>query len=369
MHATQRITVRAPSGSYAVLCGRGTLARAGSEVARLGECTGIFILSSPRVWRHWGRSLEAGLRGVGGCKTILFDDREASKNLATVERLCRQLVRAGADRHAVIVALGGGVVGDVAGFVAASYLRGVQLVHMPTTLVAQVDSAIGGKTGVNLREGKNLIGAFYQPRLVVADPSALTTLPARQYRSGLYEVIKYGVIGDPTLFAFLERNLDKLLRRDSAALTWVVPRCIRTKADVVSCDERESGLREILNFGHTLGHGLESVTGYAKFLHGEAIGWGMMAATLIAVAQDRLDPSAAARILRLVARVGLLPDLPRVPAARLLTRMRADKKARGGRLRFVLPRRIGKVEVVADVPEALVRKALAELPRLAKQVT
>jgi len=367
MNATQRILVRAPSGQYAVVCGRGTLAHAGGLVARLGENTGVFILSSPKVWKHWGRALEASFRRSRGSKTILFDDRERSKNLRTVERLCRALVGAGADRSAVIVALGGGVVGDVAGFVAASYLRGVRVVHVPTTLVAQVDSAIGGKTGVNLVEGKNLVGAFYQPRLVLTDADTLSTLPDRQYRAGLYEVIKYAVIGDPALFRFLERNLGELLRRDPAALAWVLPRCIRAKADVVSRDERESGLREILNFGHTVGHALESVTGYNKFMHGEAVGWGMTAATVVAVAMDVLNPGVAARILRLVWRVGRLPAWPRIPAARLLKTMRADKKARRGRLRFILPRRLGGVQAVGDVPETLLKKVLDELVHLARQ--
>ena len=367
MSLPSRILVHTPSGRYAVLCGRGTLARAGREVARLGEMTDVFLISSPRVWKHWGRALEESFRGVGS-KTVLLDDRESAKTMATVERVCRQLVRAGADRRAVIVALGGGVVGDVAGFVAASYLRGVALVHVPTTLVAQVDSAIGGKTGVNLPEGKNLVGAFYQPRLVIADPGTLATLPLREYRSGLYEVIKYGVIGDARFFDFLERDLEALVARKPAQLGWVVPRCVRTKAAVVSRDERESGLRQILNFGHTVGHALEAVTRYSRFLHGEAIGWGMMAATLIAVALGRLDAGGAARILRLVARVGPLPELPGMGASRLLGALRADKKARSGRLSFVLPRRIGKVEVVADIPEALVLEVVRELPRLVRQV-
>ncbi len=365
--AAQRIFVPASSATYAVLAGRGVLARAGRQVARLGANTGVFVLSSPRVWKHWGRPLTASLRRSASSKVILFDDRESSKNMATVEHLCRKLARAGADRRAVIVALGGGVVGDVAGFVAASFLRGVRLVHVPTTLVAQADSAIGGKTGVNLAEGKNLVGAFYQPRLMLADPDTLATLPLRQYRSGLYEVIKYGVIGDPKLFRFLEQEMDRLLRRDRAALGWVLPRCIRAKAGVVRRDERESGLREILNFGHTVGHALEAVTGYTKYLHGEAVGWGMMAATLISMAMDLLDADSAARILRLVARVGPLPSLPAAPAACLLQVMRADKKTRGGRLRFVLPRSIGRVQVVTGVPEALVAKAVAALPDLMRQ--
>lgn len=360
--AVQGTLVRVPTGKYAVLSGRGLVKRVGEHVARLGESTGVFVLSSRRVWKHWGRALRASLRWRGDNQVILFNDRESAKNMRTVEGLCRRLVRAGADRRAVIVALGGGVVGDVAGFVAASFLRGVGLVHVPTTLVAQVDSAIGGKTGVNLAEGKNLVGAFYQPRLVLADPDTLATLPARQYRSGLYEVIKYGVIDDPTLFRLLEQDMDRLLRRDPAALGRVLPRCIRAKAEVVGRDERESGPREILNFGHTVGHALEGATGYRKFLHGEAVGWGMMAATLISVALDLLNPDSAARILRLVGRVGPLPSLAEIAPVRLLKVMHADKKARAGRLRFVLPRSIGRVEVVSQVPGALVERVVAMLP-------
>ena len=361
------IRVATPSGEYRVLCARGLLRRAGSLVAELGTHSGVFLLSSPNVWRRWGRSAQASFRGQGA-KSILLDDREAAKSLATVERVARQLVRAGADRDAVLVAMGGGVVGDVAGFVAASYLRGVRLVHVPTTLVAQVDSAIGGKTGVNLPEGKNLVGAFYQPQLVLVDPQVLATLPPRQYRSGLYEVIKYGIIGDPELFAFLERSLDRLLKRDAVALDWVVPRCIRAKAEVVSRDEREAGLRQILNFGHTVGHALESVTHYRRYLHGEAVGWGMIAASMIAGGLGLLDAAAAPRIVRLVSRVGPLPPLPKVAAARIAAALRADKKARAGRLRFILPQRIGQVVAADGIPERLVLRALRELPVLVRSL-
>ncbi len=215
-------------------CAPGVFARAGAVVARLGETTGIYVLSSPRVWEHWGRplirALGKGKRTSVPVRAMLFDDSEAAKDLATIEQITRQLVLAGADRKATIVAMGGGVVGDVAGFAAASYLRGVRLVHVPTTLVAQVDSSIGGKTGVNLPEGKNLVGAFYPPKLVIADPKVLLTLPHREYRSGLYEVVKYGIIADPELFAFLERHMLALLRRDAKALAWVITRCIRIKA-------------------------------------------------------------------------------------------------------------------------------------------
>src|SRR5713226_8430926 len=214
----QQTHVPAAAGAYDVLFGRGLLREAGKHISHLSDFSGLFVLSSPRVWRHCGGTLKKGLGRLGGCEAILLDDRESAKTLTNVERICRQLLRAGADRRAVLVAVGGGVVGDVAGFVAASYLRGVALVHVPTTLVAQVDSAIGGKTGVNLAEGKNLVGAFYPPRLVLADPEVLETLPVREYRSGLYEVIKYGIIGDAEMFAYLEKNMEKVKRRNRVAL-------------------------------------------------------------------------------------------------------------------------------------------------------
>jgi 3-dehydroquinate synthase len=292
--------------------------------------------------------------------TILIDDREAAKNLATVENACRQLVRAGADRRARLVAVGGGVVGDVAGFVAASYARGIGLVHVPTTLVAQVDSAVGGKTGVNLPEGKNLVGAFYPPKLVIADPDLLRTLPLREFRSGIFEVIKYGVIGDARLFEFLEREMEKLLRRDPAALDFVIQRSVIQKARVVSRDERESGLREILNFGHTFAHALESVTRYLKYLHGEAVAWGMIAASQLAVAARMFSSKEAARVTDLIARVGPLPAWPGVSAARLVAAMQADKKTRAGRLRFVLPEGIGKVRCGVNADAQLLAQTLRE---------
>src|SRR5277367_795991 len=203
------IRIHSSGGDYNVQCAPGVVARAGAALARLGETTGIYVLSSPRVWEHWGRPLirALGKRPPVPVRAMLFDDSESAKDLATIEQIARQLVLAGADRHATVVAMGGGVVGDVAGFAAATYLRGVRLVHVPTTLVAQVDSSIGGKTGVNLPEGKNLVGAFYPPQLVIADPKGLLTLPHREYRSGLYEVVKYGIIADVELFNFLERDL------------------------------------------------------------------------------------------------------------------------------------------------------------------
>jgi 3-dehydroquinate synthase len=357
----RRIAIESENGRYEVVYGAGVLSSAATRIKSLGENTGVFLLCSPRVARRWRRKLEGALRAAGLRHTVIFDDREESKNIATVERVCRELVHAGADRRALLVAGGGGVVGDVAGFVAASYLRGVGLVHVPTTVVAQVDSAIGGKTGVNLPEGKNLVGAFYSPRLVLADPVTLSTLPAREFRSGLYEVIKYGVISDPRLFAFLEDSIEALANRDAKALDFVIPRCIEAKAAVVSRDERESSLREILNFGHTFAHAFETATRYRKYLHGEAVGWGMIAASRLSQRIGLLAAEDAARIEKLVRRVGPLPSLPAANPSRLVPIMHADKKVRGGKLRLVLSRKIGTAETLGPVAPKLVADVLRRL--------
>jgi 3-dehydroquinate synthase len=353
--------IRSSAGTYDVHCARGILASAAREVARLGGVTSAFLLTSPRVWVHLGRDLRRAFPKISRGQVILFDDAESHKDVPTIEALCRALVLRGADRHSVIIAAGGGVVGDVAGFAVACFLRGIRLVHIPTTLVAQVDSAIGGKTGVNLPEGKNLVGAFYPPKLVLADPALLRTLPHREFRSGLYEVIKYGVIADRNLFSLLERHMLTCLRRDPAILARVIDRCIRIKARVVIADERESGLRQILNFGHTVGHALEAATGYQHFLHGEAVGWGMIAATLIAAATNRLSEKDAMRILRLIVRVGPLPALGNLRPADLRPILASDKKAHAGRIRWVLPTRIGKTKRGVEIPWPVVSEAISGL--------
>ena len=295
----------------------------------------------------------------------LFDDAEAGKNLQTVEKIARKLVHAGADRKSLLIAVGGGVVGDVAGFVAASYLRGLALVQVPTTVVAQVDSAIGGKTGVNLPEGKNLVGAFYPPRGVLVDPEVLASLPEREFRGGLAEVIKYGVIADAKLFAFLEQNIDRILRRDSRAMEHVIRRSIEIKANVVSRDERESGLREILNYGHTFAHALESATRYRKYRHGEAVAWGMMCAAMLGHEAANTPADDVARIVSLVRRIGPLPGWPAVEPQRLFAFMQADKKTKFGRVRFVLSPRLGHAESYEAVPEKTALCVLRYGPQLA----
>lgn len=352
------IHIPASGRSYAVYFAPNLLSRTRS-ILKHEKFSRAFILSSPRVSKHWGATLT---RQLPNAPKILFSDAESHKRLATVEQIACQLIRAGADRQSLILALGGGVVGDVAGFVAATYLRGVQLVHIPTTLVAQVDSSIGGKTGVDLPEGKNLIGAFYAPRQILADPETLSTLPDREYRSGLYEVIKYGLIADRKLFAYLFRNMPALLRRDLAALSYIIPRCMRIKARVVSRDERESGLRQVLNFGHTLGHALETATRYRRFLHGEAVGCGMVAATLLALLMKRIPAEEAAAIIFLVQSVGPVPQVPALDADQLWSLLAADKKSRAGRVQWVLPRKIGRVEWGIELPRATVETVARALP-------
>ncbi len=339
-------------------CERGVLRRWGALLRELGATTGIAFLSSPRVWKLWGGVVARGMGAERGARTVLFPDGEAAKTISTLEKICRRLAVARLDRRGTIVAVGGGVVGDVAGFAAATYLRGVRLVHIPTTLVAQVDSAIGGKTGVNLPEGKNLVGAFYQPALVVVDPAVLRSLPARQFRSGIDEVVKYAILGDRHLFEFLENRLAEILRQESSALDWILPRCIALKAQIVSQDERESGPREALNLGHTFGHALESLTRYRRFLHGEAVGWGLIAAARLAEAIEWLDAEEAARIEALVRAAGPLKPVPRIAPSKWIAAMRGDKKTRGGRLRFILPRQIGEVRCAENVPERVLQTVL-----------
>jgi 3-dehydroquinate synthase len=361
---TKRIKVKSSGGSYEVVCGYGALRDAARELSALGKFSSVQVVSSPKVWRAVGRAVRRGLGPQDASKLHLFDDAESAKNLRTVEALCRSLSRAGADRKSLVVAIGGGVVGDVTGYVAASYLRGVALVHVPTTLVAQVDSAMGGKTGVNLPEGKNLVGAFYPPRLVLTDPEVLRTLSNREFCGALAEIIKYGVIADARMFDYLDSNMKRVVRRDRQALDYLIPRCAEIKAYVVGRDERDSGLRETLNFGHTFGHALETVTKYRRYQHGEAVAWGMVAAAILGheIGVSRADD--VSRIVSLVRRMGALPPWPKAPAKILIDAMRSDKKTFSGKLRFVLSPRIGKARTYENAPREAVERALRFAPQL-----
>ncbi|MGH9784288.1 MAG: 3-dehydroquinate synthase, partial [Terriglobia bacterium] len=289
---------------------------------------------------------------------------ERFKRLVTVEKITDLLAARGAERSSLLVVFGGGVVGDIGGFAASVYLRGIDYVQIPTTLLAQVDSAIGGKTGVNLAVGKNLVGTFYQPRMVLSDPKVLQTLPPRQLRAGLFEAVKCAVIGDPALFKFLETERARILRCDAKALREVIRASAALKARVVSQDEKESGLRRVLNFGHTAGHALEAATKYRHFLHGEAVAWGMLAATRLAAEHGRLSIEEAARIHDLIVSYGPVPSLEPGAPASLAAHLAVDKKVRDGKLHFILPRAIGEVEVVAEIAP---REVVGVIRQLAKE--
>jgi 3-dehydroquinate synthase len=362
-----RIPVRTSSRSYEVLVERGLLRHASAALQKIiPDRSKAFLLTSEPILALWGDSLKASLAASGRAFEVLaMPDGESAKRFGTVEKLAARMTGLGADRRSVVIALGGGVVGDVGGFLASIFMRGVPVLQVPTTLVAQVDSAIGGKTGVNLVSGKNLIGTFHQPLAVLADPEVLSTLPEREYRSGLFEAMKYGVIRNPEIFELMEPQRDALLRRDSELLERLIVECIKVKADVVSADEREGGERRILNFGHTIGHALESATRYQHFLHGEAVGWGMIAAAVIGREMRITEPGTAQRIISLVLSYGRLPPV-NVTGKRVLKLIQTDKKTIGGVPHFILATGMGKVEVVSTVPASAVVTAVEEITELSK---
>ena len=317
-----------------------------------------FVVSSPVIWRLHGEQLK---RTLGAVEPILIADGERFKNLQSVSRIYEALIRAGADRGSAIVAVGGGVIGDTAGFAAATFLRGITLAHVPTTLLAQVDSAIGGKVGVNHALGKNLIGAFHQPAVVAIDPLVLRTLPRREFRSGLYEVVKYGMIASRSLFDQVATQTKAVFARDPAVLVPAIVESCRIKADVVSKDEREGGLRRILNYGHTVGHALEAVTKYRRFRHGEAIAYGMLAAADLAMARGVLADGDRQALAQLITQLGPLPPVGDLPIPEVLEAVRRDKKVVHGRLHFVLATGIGTTITVDDVTEQEISAVLVRL--------
>jgi len=361
------VTIAVSPRPYEAIIEAGLMARVGARLrVVLGVRNQLFVLTVAPVRRRWGKKLMASLAGAAfQAQFVEMPDGERSKRLATVEQLAEKLVGLGADRDAVVVAFGGGVVGDVAGLLASLYMRGLDMVQIPTTVLAQVDASIGGKTGVNLRAGKNLVGTFHHPQVVLIDPEILSTLPEREFRTGLYEVMKCGVIGRPELFNRLEKLDVQQLRHDAAALEWFIAEAVKLKTEIVAADEREGGLRRVLNFGHTIGHALEAASGYRRFLHGEAVGWGMIAATHISRAMGRCNEQTAQRITQATLALGSLPKVE-VRAQEILTAIQGDKKTRSGVVHFVLPREIGKVEIVGDVPEDVVIAAVEEIKLLSK---
>lgn len=352
-----RVAVTTPSRPYVVTIGDGVIGHVSRLLDDVGAPKRRFVVTSPTVWRFHGQ------RFAQACdaEPIIVPDGERFKQMPTVMRVYDALIKANADRASTVITFGGGVIGDLAGFAAASYLRGVALVHVPTTLLAQVDSAIGGKVGVNHVLGKNLIGAFYQPHAVVVDPGVLGTLLRREFRAGLYEVVKYGMTSSPSLFERVGRDRKAIFAREPNGLTAIIAESCRIKADVVSADEKESGLRRILNFGHTAGHALEAVTKYKRFRHGEAVGYGMLVAAEIAVARGILADTDRKALADLIASLGPLPPIADIPIAPVMESMTHDKKVIDGKLHFVLPTTIGATVIVNDVTAKEIRKALTHL--------
>src|SRR5579859_5652473 len=362
-----QVTIHVPPRPYQASIENGLLTRAGSVLSELlPQASRVFVVTVPPVRTRWGSKLVSSLKKSGFApQVIAMPDGEPTKRLATVEALAEKLARMGADRKSVVIALGGRVVGDKNGLLASLYMRGVELVQIPTTVLAQVDASIGGKTGVNLVSGKNMMGTFYHPRVVLIDPTVLKTLPDREFRAGLYEALKCGIIGNIELFLRFEQNRARILKRDPVELEWLIAQSVKLKAEVVSADEQEGGLRRVLNLGHTIGHALEAETNYRKLLHGEAVAWGMIAATNIALSVGRTDSVAAGRIADAVRSLGRLPEV-NVNTRKIVARLKSDKKTQNGVVHFVLPREIGKVEIASDVPESAVVDAVEEVRRLSR---
>ncbi len=356
------VNVGLPGGGYAIHILPGGLDRLGDLVGRLGLGDRALVVTDANVAGLYGDRALAALRGAGvHAGLAVIAPGEESKSLATAEALYTKAIDCGLDRRSPIIAVGGGVVGDLAGFVAATYLRGVPFIQVPTTLLAQVDSSVGGKVAVNHPAGKNLIGAFYQPRLVVADTTLLATLPAREFASGLAEVVKYGVIADAAFFAWLGANSEAILAREAGAIGEIIRRSCEIKAAVVEQDEKESHLRMILNFGHTIGHAVEAATGFVRYTHGEGVAIGMYGAARLSCLLGRCGPEAAETVAALLGRFGLPTSARGCRVDDLTAYLARDKKSVGGAVNWVLPDAIGRVAISVDVPEEAVRRVLAEI--------
>lgn len=345
--------------SYKIQIGSGNLTSAGAHVASLRDVTHAVVVTDTNVEPLHGTRAAESLAETGiEVDLITVEAGEASKCVDMVGRIWEQVLEVGADRKSIVVAVGGGVIGDLAGFVAATFGRGVDFVQVPTSLLAQVDSSVGGKVGINLPKAKNMVGAFWQPLGVLIDTDVLNTLPDREYRAGLAEVVKYGVILDAEFFTYLEQNIEALNNRQADVLRYVVARCCRLKADVVENDEREtSGLRAVLNYGHTFGHAIEAEAGYGQVLHGEGVSIGMVCASRLAERLGRIDNQTTQRQVDLLAALGLPIATPDLDRDRLIIAMQRDKKVAYGKLRFVLPSRLGHVELVGDVDDHDIRAA------------
>jgi 3-dehydroquinate synthase len=347
--------VETPRERYSAIVERGLIGRAAPYIPI--KAGNVFVVSTKDIWRHQGNALVRGLAGIPH-QVLYLPAGEEQKRLGPIEELAEQMVQRGADRSSVVIAFGGGIVNDMAGFLAAIFMRGIPVLQIPTTLLAQVDAAVGGKTGVNLVSGKNLIGCFHQPLAVLIDPAALDTLPEREYRAGLWEIVKAGIIREPELFRYLVDNREEVLARVPEAVDHIIAESVRMKTEVVSADEQEGGLRRILNFGHTFGHALEAETGYKRLLHGEAVAFGMRAAIGLGELTGHVSAENAVEMLEAIRVYGPIPPLDGISAENLLARLVHDKKTLQGKVHFVLPVRIGQVTVVSDIDESLVLESI-----------
>jgi 3-dehydroquinate synthase len=359
------ITVELPQQAYEIAIAPGGLAHLGNWMQPLGVGQKVLLVSNPMIFRQYGEAAIAALTSAG-FEVVLctLPAGERYKTLASIQKIYDIALENRLERSSTIVALGGGVIGDMSGFAAATWLRGIHFVQVPTSLLAMVDAAIGGKTGVNHPQGKNLIGAFHQPRLVLIDPQVLSTLPPREFRAGMAEVIKYGVIRDADLFAQLEaaQRLDQQQHLSEELLQIILTRSCQAKADVVGQDEKEAGLRATLNYGHTIGHAVESLTGYRVVNHGEAVAIGMVAAGAIAVELNGWTQAESDRQRALIEKAGLPTQLPSgINIEAILATLQTDKKVQAGRVRFILPQRIGEVEVTDQVPADVIRQVLQQM--------
>jgi len=355
----KRLNIDLADRSYEILIGRGLLQRTGEWVMAIAKPSCVVIITHPSINRLYGEKLSSGFsRANIPTHFIEVPEGEKSKSLEQAGKIYDHLLEWKCDRQTVLVALGGGVIGDLTGFIAATYVRGVPFIQVPTTLLAQVDSSVGGKTAVNHPHGKNMIGVFYQPKLVVVDLETLKSLPEKEYRAGIAEIIKHGVIEDSRLFNFLERQFQNILSHDSKALEHIIATSCAIKARVVEKDERESHYRMVLNFGHTIGHAIESLTGYSTFIHGEAVAVGMVYAAKLSQLMGYCSGEVVHRILGLIENFGLPTQLPNLKAGDMIQSMYLDKKTAYRKIRFILVKEIGSIEIVDNVAESFIQEAL-----------
>lgn len=347
--------VRTATHSYQAIVERGCLAQVSEFIpARAGR---VFVVSTDDVWALHGAAFTAAMRGRA-FHSIAFPGGETNKRMSAVEAMAEEMVTYGGDRSSIVIAFGGGIVNDLGGFLAAIFMRGIPVIQIPTTLLSQVDAGVGGKTGANLVSGKNLVGAFHQPLVVLTDPDLLATLPGREYRAGIQEVVKCGIIRSAPLFELMSSRPADILTKDPSAIEQMIAESVRIKCEVVSADEKEGGLRKILNFGHTVGHALEAETGYEQFLHGEAVGVGMRAAAQLSRLTGRLSAPDCQAIIDTVNLYGPFPSLDALDPARVASHLKKDKKVLQGSVHFVLATAIGATEVVSGIDDATVLEAI-----------